>query len=424
MTTPTFNARPIEPLPPAGTRYHYMDNLRALAMLAGIFFHAALAYSPLLHELWLTADSETSPVMDAFAWFTHLFRMPLFFLIAGFFACYLVEKRGLGGFLKNRTLRILVPFVVFLPLVWAALAGGVGWAMSHVEQPSPMLSLFSMMANIPDAPPPPVTTTHLWFLYNLFQFCLVYALLSRVGLLASKWLAFLASPRFLVFGLPLMVLPALLTQAAPFPAPEQFTPKLWSFGFYGLFFLVGSQFFRRQGLLDELKSYTPWLAVSSLALYALLYALLPRAISLEEAMTIQQGVALTPKHALACLLEAVIAVHMTLVCLVLGKRFMDRANPMIRFVADSSYWVYIIHLPLLFFIQYLLLDTPWNLWLEFALSSLGTLTIGIASYALLVRWTPVGWLLNGRRSRKGGATAAADNLPSPRDKQRPEVAVS
>ena len=39
-----------------GDRIHYMDNLRALAMLAGVVFHAAFAYSPLMHPLWPAAD--------------------------------------------------------------------------------------------------------------------------------------------------------------------------------------------------------------------------------------------------------------------------------------------------------------------------------------------------------------------------------
>ena len=34
----------------ADDRVHSMDNLRALAMLAGVVFHAALAYSPLMHR--------------------------------------------------------------------------------------------------------------------------------------------------------------------------------------------------------------------------------------------------------------------------------------------------------------------------------------------------------------------------------------
>ncbi len=383
-----------------GIRYHYMDNLRAIAMLAGIFFHAALAYSPLMSQVWLSADTQSSPVIDFVSWFMHLFRMPLFFLIAGFFACYLVEKRGSIGLLKNRSLRILVPFVLFLPAIWFSLAATVMWALANVENPSPMLGLFAFMANMPDAPEPPVTTTHLWFLYNLCQFYVVYVLLEKTGVLSSRWAAMLASPKFLVFGLPLLVAPALASQWAPHPAPEQFTPQLWSFGFYGFFFLVGAQFFRRKELIDELRPWAPWLTATSLVLYAVLYYYFPKSLSLEEAMALMQGAEIDVRQAGLGLLEAIIAVHMTLVCLVAGKRFLDRASPTVRFIADSSYWVYIVHLPLVFFIQFLLLDTEWNLWVEFAISSFGTLAIGLLSYAVFVRYTPIGWLLNGRRGRQ------------------------
>ncbi|MEM9302678.1 MAG: acyltransferase family protein [Pseudomonadota bacterium] len=405
-------AHPESGLPP--TRYHYMDNLRALAMLAGIFFHAALAYSPMLNQLWLSASSETSAAMDFFAWFSHLFRMPLFFLIAGFFTCYLVGKRGIGGLLKNRALRILVPFVVFLPLVWITIGTGIEWAMANVEQKSPLLNVFAYMASMPDAPPPPVTTTHLWFLYNLCQFYLVYAVLERTGVLKARWAGVLADPRFLIFVLPLLILPALATQPSPHPAPEQFTPKLWAFGFYGLFFLVGAQLFRQPARIDALRPWAPWLLVSSLGLYAGFYALLPKSISLEAAMASQQaGVTMTLGHVGTAALGAIVAVHMTLVCLVAGRIFMDRANPIVRFIADSSYWVYIIHLPLLFGIQYWLLDSTLGMWSQFAVSSFGTLAIGILTYTVFVRWTPLGWLLHGRRkqgSRPQSTAAAAGDV--------------
>ena len=131
---------PVEPV-----RYHYMDNLRALAMLLGIFFHAALAYSPMMQNLWLAADPVNSIVMDFLAWFSHTFRMPLFFLIAGFFALMLIEKRSIGGFMKHRLLRIGVPFIVFLPLCLTAVIVTIGWATNSVENPSPMLQMIKMM---------------------------------------------------------------------------------------------------------------------------------------------------------------------------------------------------------------------------------------------------------------------------------------
>jgi peptidoglycan/LPS O-acetylase OafA/YrhL len=100
-------------------------------------------------------------------------------------------------------------------------------------------------------------------------------------------------------------------------------------------------------------------------------------------------------------------VHLTLASLILGKDFLDRANPTIRFVADSSYWVYIMHLPALFFIQYLLLDVNLNLWLELFISTGGTLALGMLTYVLLIRWTPIGWMLNGRRTKAEAAQTVA-----------------
>ena len=373
-------------------------------MIAGIFFHAALAYSPMLSSVWLTADSQTSTAMDAAAWFSHLFRMPLFFLIAGFFSCYLIQKRGLWGFLKNRAVRVLIPFVIFLPAVLAAFMIIIGWSLETVEQPSPMLQLIAYMSAVPDAPPPPVTTTHLWFLYNLIQFYIVYALLFRMGVLSARVFSVLSAPKFLVFVLPLLVVPALASRFAPHPAPEQFVPQLWSFGFFGIFFLVGTQFFRNQRVIEQLRPYAPWLFVSSLIMYGFLYGYFPKSPTLEDAMAMAVSAPFTTKQFLMGTVEAYIAVHMTLVCLVAGKALLDKRGKISRYIADSSYWVYIIHLPVLWVIQMKLLDTEWNLWAEFAVSSLGTLAMGLLTYALFVRWTPIGWLLNGRRNRKSAKT--------------------
>ena len=125
---------------PLDDRVHYMDNLRALAMLAGVVFHAALAYSPQVHDVWATADADGSVWVDAIAWFVHLFRMPLFFVIAGFFAALLVRRRGIAGMLRNRAARVLLPFLVFLPLVVGALSWLTHDAAASVRQLSPVLA--------------------------------------------------------------------------------------------------------------------------------------------------------------------------------------------------------------------------------------------------------------------------------------------
>lgn len=381
------------------TRVHYMDNLRAFAMLLGIFFHAALAYSPMLNQIWLTADQNNSIVVDVLAFFSHTFRMPLFFIIAGFFAAMLVHKRGLKGLVRNRLLRIALPLIIFLPLMWISFMAVIGWAIESVETPSPMLGMIKMMSQNPDAPAPPVTTTHLWFLYQLVFFYGLAIIISHFS--KQNWLAWLSKSTLLFVCLsPLALVPALVSVHAPMPAPEMLVPQLWSFGFYGLLFALGWGVFNNPCLLDKLRPYAVFMLLVGVACFGLFYNMLPTSVSMQDAMI--QATAppeLSATHITLAILQAYCALHISLALLALGQRFLSTSRPAMRYVADASYWVYIIHLPVIWLIQFWLLDKPWSLLTEFTLSTLGTLTIGLLSYALLVRWTPIGWLLNGRKNR-------------------------
>ncbi len=64
-------------------RVHYLDNLRALAMMLGVLLHAGLAYAHPAQAIWIATDTTSSTAVDAGIWFVHLFRMGLFF-------CFLV----------------------------------------------------------------------------------------------------------------------------------------------------------------------------------------------------------------------------------------------------------------------------------------------------------------------------------------------
>lgn len=381
----------LQELPALNIRLHYMDNLRALAMLGGIFFHGALAYSPMLYSLWPAADSQQSPVVDYIVWFTHLFRMPLFFLIAGFFVAYLVQKRGMAGMLKNRALRILLPLIIFLPLcMWAVIAPLMSAAAS-VQAKSPIMEMIvTAMAN-PGTPPPPPTTMHLWFLYNLVFFCVFTWALQYIN---WQWLRAyfnrITPVKFL--GLfPLLLAPALLSVAAPLPAPDSFFPQLWSFGFFGLFFALGYWIFSTENFIDRFKSYVVQMLIMSVALYVVFYWLVPKQFTLEPASL------LSWKKIVVSLCEAYISVWMSVVCLVWGKLYLNLHNRFMRFMSDSSYWIYIIHLPLIFALQYTMMDKNWGLLTKYAVTLSVTLAVGVLSYVVLVRWTPIGWMLNGRK---------------------------
>ncbi|MBL4661403.1 MAG: acyltransferase family protein [Alcanivoracaceae bacterium] len=385
------------------TRFHYLDNVRALAMFAGIVFHAALAYSPLMHNLWFTTSSQTSAVLDMFSWFIHLFRMPVFFLISGFFTLMLIQKRGISGLLKNRALRILLPFIVFYPFIMWSYVALIGWGINNLENLSPMLQFFKMMKDVPDTPPPELSTTHLWFLFNLFLFVLTVALMYKLKFFQSKFVSKITSVKFIIIIFPLVLVPALVTQSVPHPAPEKFYPQLWSFGFYGLFFILGSMVFLKQNILNELNRYKKGLLAASIIIYAFFYYSLPDTISIETIMVMMAGnnynLSYFIKQIPLAMAEAYIAVYMTLYCLLIGKQFLNKHNKAFKLISDSSYWVYIIHMPVLLMVQFLMTDIEINIWLQFVISISVTFIIGMSTYFAFIRWSPIGWLLNGRKKK-------------------------
>lgn len=385
------------------TRFHYLDNVRALAMFAGIVFHAALAYSPLMHNLWFTTSSQSAAVFDIFSWFIHLFRMPVFFLISGFFTVMLIQKRGITGLLKNRSLRILLPFIVFYPLIIWSYMTLIEWGTNNVENLSPMLQFFKMMKDVPNAPAPELSTTHLWFLFNLFLFVLTVALMYKLKFFQSKFISKITSVKFVIFIFPLMLVPALFTQSVPHPAPEKFYPQIWSFGFYGLFFILGSMVFLKQNILDELNRYKNWLLAASIIIYIYFYYCLPETITLDVIMAMMAGtnydLSYFIKQMPLAIAEAYIAVYMTVYCLLIGKQFLNKHNKIFKLISDSSYWVYIIHMPVLLMLQFVLLDIEMNIWFKFVISIVVTFGIGILTYFAFIRWTPIGWMLNGRKKK-------------------------
>jgi peptidoglycan/LPS O-acetylase OafA/YrhL len=370
-----------------------MDNLRALAMLAGVVFHAALAHSVLMHGFWPTADIGNSVIVDVFAWFSHLFRMPLFFVVAGFFAALLVQKRGIGGMLGNRFARVLLPFIVFWPLVYLSMGWLITHAAANVENLSPLLKMIKPWLANPDRPATPPTLVHLWFLPYLMCFCvLVWVVTALEWNWPSRWFA---SMRVGVLAgiAPLLLVPALFAVPAPHPAPESLFPQWWALVFYGAYFAFGFLMFRQPSVVERIQPVMPWLLASAMVGYAAFFFLIQ-----EKAHTPANPLV----HLLKATLEAYVGCWLTLCSLVYGKCWLDRSNRFLRYIADASYWVYLIHLPVLFAIQFVLLDLQTHWTVKFAVSMTATLGIAFASYQVLVRNSVVGKFLHGTRNPRGG----------------------
>jgi peptidoglycan/LPS O-acetylase OafA/YrhL len=371
------------------SRLYYMDNLRALAMLFGVFFHAALAYIPSLSESWFTSDQQNSIILEFSVYFLHLFRMPLFFFISGFFALMMIEKKSARAYLKNRSKRVLLPFMLFLPVIVGSIMFLIGWALNNVDNPPVFVQFLGSHKAQKMAP----STMHLWFLFNLYLFAIMTVCFHKMKLFSDNISKHVATKSFFLLVLPLLLFPALISQPSPLPAPDKFFPELWSFGFYGVMFLAGGLLYKQQKLLNDLLKYKTTLLVISIIGYVYFYNHIPAEIDVKAA---QKKVILSLTHNILALIEAIIAVYMTLYCLLIGKRILNTQNRILTFIARSSYWTYLLHIPILLFIQLQLLNLDINMWIKFILSMTITLFICFISYLVLVKKTMIGRLLNGK----------------------------
>ena len=99
-----------------------LDVVRAAAALLGVVLHAAVAYMPsrIPGLVWPVHDAQPHPAFDIIFWSVHAFRIPLFFVISGFFAEMQYNARGVREFIAQRRRRIALPYylgaVTILPL--------------------------------------------------------------------------------------------------------------------------------------------------------------------------------------------------------------------------------------------------------------------------------------------------------------------
>ena len=110
------------------SRIHSLDSLRAIMMLLGLVLHSAITYS-VYEDLgsWPIRNSFTHLSNDFIVSIIHSFRMPIFFLVSGFFGSMLFYERKPLIMIKNRFFRVVLPFVVFIFLLWPTIIFGFGY---------------------------------------------------------------------------------------------------------------------------------------------------------------------------------------------------------------------------------------------------------------------------------------------------------
>ena len=379
------------------SRLHGMDAVRAGASILVILLHAAHAYIPnqMPGLVWPAHDSHPSVVVATLFWWIEGFIMPLFLWMSGFFAMGIVLRKGTHGFLKNRVDRILKPllFAILVILPLDLYAWGIGFVLDGRASIRKLRSL----KFAPEIDDKLWGLSHLWYLEYLFLYCIglwcVYSLYRRgFARDAFAWaVSFLKVPANSVAVCLIACIGVLAWspvtvigfQHSFFPVPAKF---LWS----GAFFCGGACLSCAEDIGDRLRRTGPWLLSASLPPAVLMIAL--------TGQHFRTGLTGAETMAYAC--GTSFFAWLTVLGLSgTALRFVAGESSIVAYVAEASFWTYLLHHPVVGFLQAILGLLALPAILKFAICSVVTASITLGSWKLL-RTTRLGRMLGGPREEK------------------------
>ncbi|GGY70266.1 hypothetical protein GCM10011613_13360 [Cellvibrio zantedeschiae] len=382
----------------AEERFHSLDAVRACALLAGIVLHAIMGYMP----GWPFTYGSTSTGLGVLYFVIHIFRMALFFIIAGFFARLLHQRLGTKNFIKNRLKRIGLPFIAafffimpltIIPIIWSVRQLGIQ-SPPNMQPPFPIIG-------------PPVPMGHLWFLYVLL---VIYMLAMGLRTIVERFdpeqtlrnkmsglVESLIKTRIAVFVLTAPLAISLFTspwwiQWQGIPSPIMgLVPNFPALLAYGSAFLMGWFIHRQQNCLRLFAA--DWFLYFAFALLATVVALYIGGITPKFV-----AIALSDRERAIFAIAYVVAQWCWAFAMIgLAVRYLSAPSARWRYLADASYWMYLIHLPIVWLLQAWMLRWPLHWSIKLSLILTITSLVLIASYHYLVRPTFLGKFLNGKK---------------------------
>jgi hypothetical protein len=258
---------------------------------------------------------------------------------------------------------------------------------------------------------------HLWFLWVLTLLVLVAAAAAPIATrVPTGWLG----RRLGGFTFPVAAAVPLAGVFAwlrlpVMPPPAKLGVPLPILLGYGLFFATGALLWRHREQLPVLGRRWPLHLLLGSAAWAVSWAVTPTADWHHVQPTTGQ---LWARQG-ACLGAAV--AHWQLVWGVVGLfvRYADREIGCVRYLSDASYWVYLVHLPVVLWVAAALLPVSASRYLKFPLVLAAGVGVSLLSYHLGVRRTAIGRFLNGTRAQS--YPSCRNQLTSQNSSNRPKL---
>jgi len=362
------------------TRVYYLDWLRVLAILTVFVYHTTRFFNM---EDWHVKNPTWYPWVEVWNQFAGTWMMPLIFVISGASLFYAVGKGSAGKFVKDKTLRLLVPLLVgdfthaslqvYLERVTHGQFSGTYFQFlpqyfnGFYEGGDPAAGNFAL------------TGMHLWYLWWLFLFSLLlYPLLrwlkGRGQRMFSQFGDWLAQPGVVY----LLALPVLLALMFVDPANPVMAKREagWALVIYLWLLLCGFVVVAHDGVQASIRRLR-WLSFALTAVSIGTYLFL-----VFRSTPANFG---TPQYVLTFGLRGLAAWCCVLAALGLGMEHLNFSTPFLAHANEAVLPFYILHQTVLLTVGYFVVQWAIPDLLKWAIILSASLTIIMGIYEFLIR---------------------------------------
>jgi surface polysaccharide O-acyltransferase-like enzyme len=342
------------------SRNIWVDYLRATITVLVVAHHSALAYTSFsvfnkdayILSTHAVVDNKRWFLLDYMVGFNDTFFMPLMFLIGGLFFFTTINKKGVWLFIKDKVLRLLIPFLLPGTLLMLLAYFPSFYLAKNSTNVEVYVKDFFTTEAWPVGPP--------WFLWLLFVFNFIAALIYR--LFPAKYGLFLSGvfneknnffKQFLIFFL--IGLLAYLPMAGHFgpyswtgfgPFDFQLSRLILYFAYFGVGAIVG-RLSLNAGIFSNnspvVKQYRLWCLLA--------IAVFTGTLFLNQVLNIQQ------------FNNMLLVLCCTLICIALisvFSKFLAKSISWWDALSKHAYLIYLVHFVFVTWIQFWLLhfDLP------------------------------------------------------------------
>lgn len=385
------------------SRRYDLDWLRIIAFTVLVYFHTAIIFIP--GGLPVIQNPETSTGLQWFVDISHQFRLALLFFISGVGVAFARRRRTRKEFLLERSQRLLIPLVVGILLVVPPMV--YVEKMFLAEFNGTFWQFYPSFFTGGIYPEGNLSWHHFWFIAYLYLYCLLgirvfHYLGDETNDVARRLRIRGRGPGIYGFIVPLFVVEVSLRVF--FPGFRDLIHDWASFFHWFLIFIAGFIVANDEKILDN---------VEHLRGVSLMFALLSTGF-LFAAFYGDGGFKLNPddegivlKYIVYCAVRMVMVWSCILTCLGFAGRFLRISSPILAYLNEAVYPLFILHLTVITLIGYFVVTWDVNLWVKYVFITTMTIVVILTAYHLLIRPFNFMRLLFGVKRRPGRRTAVA-----------------